>query len=147
MIWELAILGIILLISIFLEKIYFDINPYLWVVGGIVALVFGALGIGVVSWPEAILCFMLSFVLILIARPYRVMGGGIQKGLMMCALFLGRYVLITYVLFFLLTVVRKYTGKHKKIVEIPGEAIIPGMPLVTVAVAITILVIYKCSCL
>ena len=141
MIWEFIILGVILLISIFLEKVFFEINQLLWIVGGIIALIFGVLGIGLVSWLESVICFTVVFVMALVVNTKRFMGGGVLKGLMMCALFLGRYVLITYVLFFLAGFVIAEIRHRRKEDEIPGDSLVSGMPLVTACVAFTVLVI------
>lgn len=141
MIWEFIILGVILLISIFLEKVFFEINPFLWIVGGIIALVFAVLGLGPVSWLEVVVCFVVVFGLALIVDTSRFMGGGVLKGLMMCALFLGRYVLITYALFFLVGFAIAEIRQRRKKDEIPGSSLVSGMPLVTACVAFTVLVI------
>lgn len=147
MIWEFIILGVILLISIFLEKVFFEINSYLWIVGGIIALVFGVLEIGPISWLEAVICFVVSYFVIIFIRAFivdilRFMGGGLLKGLMMCALFLGRYVLITYLLFFLLLFIMEKIREYRKKDEIPGDTLVRGMPLLTASVAVTVLAVY-----
>lgn len=142
MIWEFIILGVILLISIFLERVFFEINPSLWNVGGIIALAFAVLGLGPVSWLEAVVCLVVVFGLALSVDTSYFMGGGVLKGLMMCALFFGRYVLITYVLFFLVGFTIAEIRQRRKKDEIPGSSLVNGMPLVTACVAVTVLIIY-----
>lgn len=145
MILTLAILGLILLISIFLEKITFEINPWLWIVGGIIGVVLDFWGIGIVSWREAIVSCIVFFLLIMItmiALPIlsRAIGGGTLKGIMMCALYLGRYVLIVLAFTFVLMLIAAKIRTRKD--ELPGESIMSAMPFVTVSVVLTILVLY-----
>lgn len=143
MIWEFIVLGVILLISTFLEKVFFEINPFLWIIGGIIALVFGVLGIGLVSWLEAVICCVIALILTLFSvNIKRYVGGGVLKGLMMCTLFLGRYVLITYVLFFLVGFIFATIRKCIKKDDIPGDSLVSAMPLVTACVAVTVLIAY-----
>lgn len=142
MFFEFVILGIILLISIFLERIFFDINPCLWIVGGIIGVVFGILDIGIVSWLEAIICLILAFILIFfILKQFRHMGGGVKKGLLMCAVFLGRYTFIAYVLFLLILFIGANISERVKKDKIPGENLVCAMPFVAVSVGVTMLVI------
>ncbi len=139
---ELVILGVVLLVSILVEKIFFVIHPMLWRVGGIVALIFSILGIGIVSWQEAVICFVISFILMLIAKPLRYMGGGGVKGLLMCALYLGRYVFVTYVIFGGIGMLMARIIAHQKKPKLPGSNLKRMMPLVTVSVVITVVVMY-----
>ena len=85
------------------------------------------------------ICFVITFMLALIINTSRVIGGGVLKGLVMCALFLGRYVLITYLLFFLAIFTISKIREHRKD-EIPGSSIVYAMPFVTASVAVTVLV-------
>lgn len=138
MIYEFIILGILLLIAILQERISLQINPYLWIIGGIIALVFGIMGIGVVSLLESVICFGVAFGLMLLVYPLRAIGGGVLKILMMCAFFFGRYVLITYVLFCLLGLIWNKLRKCRKEEQIPGESLVYAMPLVAVAAVLTV---------
>jgi hypothetical protein len=140
MIWTWIILGIILVISIFLEQINFEINPCLWIVGGIIGIVLDALGIGIISWGEAIICCIVIFILIVITKLQRVIGGGVLKGLMMCAFYLGRYVLIAFAITFILMLITAKIRARKD--RLPGESIVLAMPFVAISVVFTILVMY-----
>lgn len=134
---------VVLIISAILEKVFMKIHPAIWFVGGAAALLYGFLGIGMISLVESIISFVVLGIIVILIYPKiaKYMGGGVIKGIWMCALFLGRYI----VLVVLLTVIMLFlSGRIMKAVKknvIPGEDLIFTMPIVTISVVVVFLVI------
>lgn len=143
MIWTLLVLGVILIISSIMERIFMEINPWIWRVGGVVGIIFNMLDMGVVSILEGILGAIIFFILIFVAKLNYGIGGGVLKGMIMCAIYLGRYFVITFVISVVLLFVMSKIREHRMKDELPGQSLVMAMPIVIVSVAITILIMYR----
>lgn len=139
LILEIAILEVILILSIIMERRTGNINPIIWTVGGITALIYGILGKGFVSWIESLICLAVTFVMILISYSWlrNAVGGGIIKGLLMCSMFFGRYIIIVIVLIGINIGIAGFLLKQvKKEMDWYGN-LLYGTPLLAIAVTIT----------
>lgn len=139
-----VILAGILVISIIIENIFFDINPTLWFVGGLMALICGMFEIGIVSCTESLIAFGISIVfsVLLYSKLSKMMGGGIIKGFWMCAIFLGRYTIILVVTYFIVMYIAKKLFYCMKKDIIPGDTVKKGMPYVTISALITVVITF-----
>lgn len=96
-----------------------------------------------ISLVESIISFVVLGIIVILIYPKiaKYMGGGVMKGIWMCALFLGRYivlvVLLTAIMLFLIGRIMKAVKKN----VLPGENLIFTMPIVTISVVVVFLVI------
>lgn len=127
---EVALLAIILLIAMFMEKTLFYIYPIIWYLGGSVALFYAITGNGIVSWTEAVVCAVIIMAICILgySKISSFMGGGIVKCLCMCGLFLGRYTIVTIILCIIISVILYLMKCRNKV---------PAMPIVFCAVMVT----------
>ena len=133
------LLGLILIASI-LEKLFSKINPIVWIVGLIAAIVFGVMGKGMVPIVESCIALAASFVasIILYGMMKNSIGGGVIKGLMMCSFFVGRYITITFVVFMLIPFIMANIFGKRNDDKLPGESLVNGGLILFVAMIVTL---------
>lgn len=141
-IYEMIILCVVLATAAICEKLLFNINPYIWILGGLSGLLVKLTGKCFCTWIEALLSLAVLFVVItlLSSKIHKGIGGGILKGIMMTSVFFGRYIIVLVIAFIALLYLR--AGLSKKKASIPGQQIISGVPMLFLASAITIASIY-----
>lgn len=113
-------LAVVLIIAIIVNRLCDEIFPIIWRIGGIIGIICGAQGVGMVSIKESILSliciFIFTFIMLNIFIKLRNgIGGGIIKGFWMCSIFIGRYVILTIILFTIYIVIRGKTMKRDEI--------------------------------
>ena len=144
MIWiyiEIGILCMVLSVATVEEKLKEEINAYTWIGGGIVDLVYHFWGKGICVMRESLIAFAITVIVgfIAFAIVSGVIGGGILKGIMMCSIYLGRWISLAVVMFLLLTgIARSVFFKKKKRNYVEGNRVL-AMPFLDCSVIIALI--------
>ena len=139
-----AILLFLLIVASLLERFLFNVNPIIWLVGLIAGGVFGVMGKGMVAIMESCIALVVTFVVILILYIFTkgAIGGAVFKGLCMCSFFVGRYILIDFLLFVIFSaILAKIFAKRNKDV-LPGQNLTNGIMVLLISTIVTIGTMY-----
>ncbi|MBE5926295.1 MAG: hypothetical protein E7270_04965 [Lachnospiraceae bacterium] len=134
-----VLLGVVIIASI-LEKQFSNINPIVWIAGLVVSIIFGIMGKGMVPIVESCIALAASFVasIILYGMMKNSIGGGVLKVLIMSSFFVGRYIVITFVTFMLISFVIANIFRKRNADRLPGESLVNGALILLVAMIVTL---------
>lgn len=139
----IIILLAILFISAVVEKLFGEITPKIWIIGLVIAEVLNIMGKGICSWQESAitLVVMLPIIVYLCIKFSNAIGGGVVKVIWMCGAFLGRYTVFT-VIILILEIIILCKIFARKDAETQGHHLMLAIPLVIIAVGLTIAITY-----
>lgn len=141
---EVILLSGIIIVSVIWEELFFDIHPGIWAVGGILGLLYNIFLEGICVWYESLLALGILFFVINIvySKIQNFIGEGILKGIYMCSIFYGRYIVLmitlTFFSFFLVGWV-KYLRKPD---ILPGEEMMRATPFLLIATLMTSVILF-----
>ena len=140
---EIAILAVILIIATISEVRTAQINPFIWMAGGIIAFVYNFFRAGFCPFFESIVTVVIVFFLIVIMYIHlqEIMGGGIIKGMIMMSAFLGWKAVFTFIFFVAIFSIYIKLKERQSRDLLPGESIGLGMPSFDIAVLLNIAVV------
>ena len=118
-----------------MEKKTGRIAPVLWLVGSLCGLLFQVMGWGTCAWWIAVVCMIVTLILAVFfsAKCPGAIGGGILKGVVMAAAFLGYYVGITIVVLAIMLAVAAGIKSRQN-----GSKQVLAMPFLIIAVLVTV---------
>ena len=133
-----------LLVAVLLEHFLLEVNPIVWCVGLATGLVFGIMGNGLVTLKESLIAFVVTFIFVFIVYMCfpGALGGGLIKGACVCGFFLGRYVIIDIILFFILMIIVSKIINLKKKDRLPGESKINAILYLMISTIIALVAMY-----
>ena len=138
---ELVALFLILIVAIVCQAMKDEVNPIVWLVGGIVGFAVKFVDAGMCSWKEGLITLAIMVVVMIVAGIINVIGGGTLKGIWMTSIYLGRYSVVMIVVFFILCaivgLVKKSSAKNEDSIRM-----VNGILILTIATAIAVAVYY-----